>query len=407
MFTHSIMIACAVIVMVAVTAPAQTTWFVDDDNCPGPGSGTQADPFCSIQDGIDTAAGGDKILIAEGTYYENVVVDKPIALLGASRYATIIDGSGTGDVLRIESDTVTVRKLGVTNSGPTISGGSCDGGIDLLMSDHCEVDECLLFGNAAGISIANSSYNRIANCAMEDNTCGIFAYEADYEASDNAANEIRNNVMRFNMGAAICFQHTDDTYHQQNVIHGNDLHDNGSGIWMIMSEENDIAYNEIVGNAGYGISITVCVACGSGNVIHHNNFVSNHGGDVQALDAGNPACGDNYWYSVVEAVGNHWSDYEGPDFDGDGIGDVPYELDTWQNPVQDPYPLMHLFLLGDTNCDAQLDGLDIGPFVLAMLDPDEYESEYGIRATLHGDINSDGELDVLDIEPFLTRLMGD
>ena len=26
--------------------------YVDDDNCPGPGAGTLADPFCTIQDGI-------------------------------------------------------------------------------------------------------------------------------------------------------------------------------------------------------------------------------------------------------------------------------------------------------------------------------------------------------------------
>ena len=37
------------------TAQAQTTWRVDIANCPGPGSGTEADPFCKIQDGIDAA----------------------------------------------------------------------------------------------------------------------------------------------------------------------------------------------------------------------------------------------------------------------------------------------------------------------------------------------------------------
>ncbi|MCH8854594.1 MAG: hypothetical protein IID41_18355 [Planctomycetes bacterium] len=32
------------------TAQAQTTRYVDIANCPGPGSGSQADPFCTIQD---------------------------------------------------------------------------------------------------------------------------------------------------------------------------------------------------------------------------------------------------------------------------------------------------------------------------------------------------------------------
>ena len=31
--------------------------FVDDNNCPGPGSGMEGDPYCSIQTAIDDACG--------------------------------------------------------------------------------------------------------------------------------------------------------------------------------------------------------------------------------------------------------------------------------------------------------------------------------------------------------------
>jgi len=52
-------------------------------------------------------------------------------------------------------------------------------------------------------------------------------------------------------------------------------------------------------------------------------------------------------YNTTEAVhtwddgkqGNYWSDYNGTDADGDGVGDTPYVIDV-QN--QDRYPLTEL-----------------------------------------------------------------
>ncbi len=57
-FPIRIVVAFATVTVIATAAQGQTTWFVDDANCPGPGSGTQADPFCMIQDGIDATLNG-------------------------------------------------------------------------------------------------------------------------------------------------------------------------------------------------------------------------------------------------------------------------------------------------------------------------------------------------------------
>jgi len=66
-----IVLALAFSVFGAIPLGAQTTtWYVDDDNCPGPGSGTLGDPFCNIQDAIDASLPGDTISVAGGLYAE-------------------------------------------------------------------------------------------------------------------------------------------------------------------------------------------------------------------------------------------------------------------------------------------------------------------------------------------------
>jgi hypothetical protein len=61
---------------------------------------------------------------------------------------------------------------------------------------------------------------------------------------------------------------------------------------------------------------------------------------------------------------------------------------------------------GDMNCDGVVDGFDIQPFVLALTDPDAYESLYPDCNVLNGDINGDGAVDGFDIQPFVELLTG-
>ena len=81
--------------VMAFAGQPPTTWYVDDD-CVAPGSGTEADPFCLIQDCIDASMGGDECVVAPGTYFETInFLGKAITLSSSGGAdVTTIDGTG-------------------------------------------------------------------------------------------------------------------------------------------------------------------------------------------------------------------------------------------------------------------------------------------------------------------------
>lgn len=74
--------------------------------------------YPTIQQAIDAAISGNTIIVAAGTYYENIVIHESIILVGEDKETTIIDGSGTGDVVTITADDVTIRGFTMTGLSP-------------------------------------------------------------------------------------------------------------------------------------------------------------------------------------------------------------------------------------------------------------------------------------------------
>lgn len=123
----SILFALALVLgftlVMATPVAAQTTWYVDDDNCPGPGSGTAGDPFCTVQAAVGVAVSGDTIMIASGTYNEAVTVDKAnLTIQGAGPAATFVTTAGATPAFTITVNDVTIRDLTIANSTGLIEG---------------------------------------------------------------------------------------------------------------------------------------------------------------------------------------------------------------------------------------------------------------------------------------------
>jgi hypothetical protein len=155
-------------------AAAQATIYVDDDACPGPGSGTQSDPYCSIQDAIDAAASGDTVYVAAGTYAEQLTIDKSLTLEGeAGTYPAIrpeLNSASKYDtVITVRADDVTIRGFDISNAlgviGSSMEHHAIWDGSWTLGPSGLTVDGCVIHDIEHGVRSYGPDLT-VTNCEM-------------------------------------------------------------------------------------------------------------------------------------------------------------------------------------------------------------------------------------------------
>ncbi|GAI47658.1 unnamed protein product, partial [marine sediment metagenome] len=92
-------------------------------NATGIEDGTETHPFNTITEGIIAVSPGKSVIVATGTYYEQLIINKSITLQGVSQDNTFIFGSGlTGNLITIEADNITITGFTIDGSGSTSIG---------------------------------------------------------------------------------------------------------------------------------------------------------------------------------------------------------------------------------------------------------------------------------------------
>jgi parallel beta-helix repeat protein len=311
--------------------------------------------YPTIQDAINHATSGDTIFVHKETYYENVVINKSISLIGEDRNLTIIDGGGTGNVIHLESGDVYISGFTIQNGGKGLydSGIFIDHASDNNNISHNTIANssngiCLsyslrstIFDNTVsnckyGISLYSSNNNEIYGNNALDNKYGIALYSSNNNriygnnASSNMINGIyihlsSNNQISSNIASLNGYDGISLDFSDNNVISDNMASRSDYGIRLSSSSNNLISGNTATYNY-YGIYVH---SSSDNNTIYHNNF--NNTDQVWSDSL-------NIWNDANE--GNYWSDYTGQDKNGDGIGDTPYVINV-EN--QDNNPLMGKF----------------------------------------------------------------
>jgi len=228
------------------------------------GKGTS---YYTIQEAIDDADEGNTIRVYEGTYEENIIINKTITLIGSGSANTIIDGGGVGDVVRLTADWCNVSGFKVTGSG----NDSYDAGI-AVESDHNHIFENNCSNNYYGIYLDTSDNNTVENNTCENNDDGIYLFNASH-------NTIVSNTCPSN-DCGIRLDMADNNTIENNTC---DLN-RALGIWLRSSSDCTITNNNCSSNNYYGIFID---STSNSNTIANNTCSENNEGGIYLSESDN------------------------------------------------------------------------------------------------------------------------
>jgi len=305
---------------------AVSTWIVD-----GSGGGD----FTTIGGAVASAVAGDTIIVKDGAYVENVVLNKSLTIQSENGFTTtfVQAASATADVFSVTAASVTLD--GFTVSGATSMGKA---GIHLYgySASSCTIRNNLCTGNSYGISLnpAGNGNTVTNNICASNGRYGI-------ELMNTVGNVIaENTVWNHTQSSGYGIYLADNA--DGNTVTDNTCYSNNYGIRVKNADSNTI-FKNAASNNKYGLEI----ATGSiGNVFYLNNFVNS---TTANFNAGFGAVVGNFWNSQEQIeywfddafytnyMGNYWGNYADADADGDGIGDTPYPP---FNTDSDAYPLM-------------------------------------------------------------------
>jgi nitrous oxidase accessory protein len=307
------------------------------------------DDYATIQWAIGNASEGDTIFVKKGTYEglvnQTLVINKTISLIGEDPETTIINLYPPYNEIPYfpnppilnYSDSIIINANNVKLEGFTIVPTptySQEGRGVIVSGDRTQIIDCIITGRISVLSsynnitrntivtrfaLMNSSFNVIVGNSLaatfleyadsnviSNNTC--MGFTVGWQGRTSSNNTITKNIMDggnypspFSWGISI-------TSGANNIVHDNyiaNYHDVGYGGWGVIFSTNTV------------------------NNTFYRNVVMDNDENVDSSTSG------NFWDNGVE--GNYWSDYDGTDNNGDGIGDTPYIIN---ENNQDNYPLM-------------------------------------------------------------------
>lgn len=286
--------------------------------------------YPSIQAAIFAANPGDHIHVVGGTYYEHILVNKSLTLIGEGE--AIIDGGDYGIVVRIAADGVMITNFTIQNAGSSIL--STDSGIYIYGYSDCNIINNRIKNGNIGIYGLFTSDLIVSNNEIADFRYGVYLF-------NSSNNIIETNKIESNKPSdiGILLSNSNKTVIRTNTI-ANTTNVSAGGITLTQNSSNNTIYKNNIINNFNGMTLD---SGARDNKIYYNSFINN----TNQVRMGTLLY--NQWDIEWPYGGNYWSTHTSPDnFNGeyqnqigsDGICDQPYYINPPSTSNIDRYPLM-------------------------------------------------------------------
>jgi uncharacterized repeat protein (TIGR01451 family) len=191
-----------------------------------------------IQAAVDNATAGETICVRDGTYSENVLVNKQLTIRSENGPANciVIENDANYSVFKVIANWVNITGLTVQNA--TL-------GIYLDAVEHCNISDNNATNNSYGIQLNSSSNNTLSgNIANSNGNDGIHLFSS-------ANNNLINNTASSNVAYGIYLWHSSNN----NTVTGNTANSNKNyGIYLTdWSNNNTLTGNTATSNEYDGI----------------------------------------------------------------------------------------------------------------------------------------------------------
>jgi parallel beta-helix repeat protein len=209
---------------------------------------TVPDDYDTIQKAINVASPGDEIYVRNGTYKENLLINKSLTLTGESNYSTIIDGGGVDTCVKVKGAyappvtvNVAIKGFFITNSG----NGSSDAGLTLDGVLDCQIENNQISGNGGnGVFLNQSAYNSVSGNFIDlNNRTGIVL-------EGSGGNFILLNSLDRNAFGIVLLGNS-----SQNQIISNNVTESQSGISVQNGFRNRLSENFVENSVYTGVGL--------------------------------------------------------------------------------------------------------------------------------------------------------